>query len=44
MKKLILLLYPSSCFSQINDQSKLNLENKKEKIVKFSEVESAHTI
>ena len=42
MKKLILLLFiPLVSFSQINDQSKLNLENKKEKIVKFSEVESA---
>ena len=42
MKKLILLLFiPFVSFSQINDQSKLNLENKKEKIVKFSEVESA---
>jgi len=42
MKKLILLLFiPLVSFSQLNDQSKLNLENKKEKIVKFSEVESA---
>ena len=42
MKKLILLLFiPLFSFSQINDPSKLNLENKKEKIVKFSEVESA---
>ena len=42
MKKLILLLFiPFVSFSQINDQSKLNLENKKGKIVKFSEVESA---
>ncbi len=42
MKKLILLLFiPLVSFSQINDPSKLNLENKKEKIVKFSEVESA---
>ena len=42
MKKLILLLFiPLVSFSQINDQSKLNLENKKEKIVKFSEVQSA---
>ena len=38
MKKLILLLFiPLVSFSQINDQSKLNLEN----IVKFSDVESA---
>ena len=42
MKKLILLLFiPIVSFCQINEQSKLNLENKKEKIVKFSEVESA---
>ncbi len=42
MKKLILLLFiPLVSFTQINDQSKLNLEKKKEKIVKFSEVESA---
>ena len=42
MKKLILLLFiPLFSFSQINDPSKLNLENRKEKIVKFSEVESA---
>ena len=42
MKKLILLLFiPLVSFCQINEQSKLNLENKKEKIVKFSEVESA---
>ena len=43
MKKfLILLLFiPLISFTQINDQSKLNLEKKKEKIVKFSEVESA---
>ncbi len=38
MKKLILLLFiPLVSFSQINDQSKLNLEN----MVKFSDVESA---
>ena len=42
MKKVILLLFiPIVSFCQINEQSKLNLENKKEKIVKFSEVESA---
>ena len=42
MKKLILLLFiPLVSFCQINEQSKLNLENKKEIIVKFSEVESA---
>ena len=42
MKKLIILLFiPLFSFSQINDPSKLNLENKEEKIVKFSEVESA---
>ena len=42
MKKLILLLFiPLVPFTQINDQSKLNLAKKKEKIVKFSEVESA---
>ncbi len=42
MKKLLLLLFiPLVSFCQINEQSKLNLENKKEKIVKFSEVESA---
>jgi len=42
MKKLILLLFiPLISFTQKNDQSKLNLEKKKEKIVKFSEVENA---
>ena len=42
MKKLIILLFiPLISFTQINEQSKLNLENEKEKIVKFSEVESA---
>ena len=42
MKKVILLLFiPIVSFCQINEQSKLNLENKKEIIVKFSEVESA---
>ena len=42
MKKLILLLFiPLVSYTQINEQSKLNLENEKEKIVKFSEVESA---
>ena len=42
MKKLLPLLFiPLVSFCQINEQSKLNLENKKEKIVKFSEVESA---
>tara|TARA_X000001036_G_scaffold432912_1_gene469615 strand:- start:583 stop:1503 length:921 start_codon:yes stop_codon:yes gene_type:complete len=42
MKKLILLLFiPLVSFSQINDQSKLNLENKKENTVKFSDIESA---
>ena len=42
MKKLILLLFiPLVSFTQINYQSKLNLENEKEKIVKFSEVENA---
>ena len=42
MKKLLILLFiPLASFCQINEQSKLNLENKKEKIVKFSEVESA---
>tara|TARA_B100001057_G_scaffold319997_1_gene320213 strand:- start:63 stop:959 length:897 start_codon:yes stop_codon:yes gene_type:complete len=42
MKKLIILLFiPLISFGQINGQSKLNLENKKEKIFKFSDVESA---
>ena len=42
MKKLIILLFiPLISFTQINEQSKLNLENEKEKIIKFSEVESA---
>ena len=42
MKKLILLVFiPLISFSQINEQSKLNLEKKKENIVKFSDVESA---
>tara|TARA_Y100000766_G_scaffold82476_1_gene70234 strand:+ start:1009 stop:1938 length:930 start_codon:yes stop_codon:yes gene_type:complete len=42
MKKLIILLFiPLISFGQMNGQSKLNLENKKEKIFKFSDVESA---
>tara|TARA_X000000950_G_scaffold270972_1_gene351455 strand:+ start:698 stop:1597 length:900 start_codon:yes stop_codon:yes gene_type:complete len=42
MKKLILLVFiPLISFSQINEQSKLNLEKKGENIVKFSDVESA---
>tara|TARA_A100001011_G_scaffold4108_1_gene4706 strand:- start:2115 stop:3014 length:900 start_codon:yes stop_codon:yes gene_type:complete len=42
MKKLILLVFiPLISFSQINEQSKLNLEKKRENIVKFSDVESA---
>ena len=42
MKKLILLVFiPLISFSQINEQSKLNLEKKRGNIVKFSDVESA---
>ena len=42
MKKLILLVFiPLISFCQINEQSKLNLEKKRENIVKFSDVESA---
>ena len=34
MKKLIILLFiPLISFTQINEQSKLNLENEKEKII-----------
>ena len=41
LRYIYLLFIPLISFTQINEQSKLNLENEKEKIIKFSEVESA---